>query len=75
MIEKLELFSSRRERESGYIILEEVKGRPRNCKAIGRALIQLLKKINDVVYCIQRTSRHRKKVVHSDRLAPFLERD
>ena len=34
----------------------------------------VVKKFNDVVYCIQRTARHRKKVVHADRLAPFLER-
>ncbi|GAB1869457.1 RNA-directed DNA polymerase [Camponotus japonicus] len=35
----------------------------------------IVKKFNDVIYCIQKTPRHRKKVVHADRLAPFLERD
>jgi len=32
----------------------------------------VIKKLSDVVYCIQRTPRHRKKVVHADRLAPFV---
>jgi len=34
----------------------------------------VIKKLSDVVYCIQKTLRHRKKVVHSDRLALFVER-
>ncbi|KMQ81576.1 transposon ty3-i gag-pol polyprotein, partial [Lasius niger] len=35
----------------------------------------ILKKFNDVVYFIQKTPRHRKKVVHADRLALFIERN
>jgi len=34
----------------------------------------VIKKLSDVVYCIQKTPRHRKKVVHADRLAPFVVR-
>ena len=72
MIEKLEQFFSRRKRESGSIILEEAKRRLKSYNWEGPFLVA--KKINDVVYCIQRTARHKKKVVHADRLAPFLER-
>lgn len=35
----------------------------------------VVKKINDVVYCVQKTPRHRKKVVHADRLATYVDRD
>lgn len=34
----------------------------------------IVKKLSDVVFCIRKTLRHRKKVVHADRLAPFIER-
>jgi len=34
----------------------------------------IIKKLSDIVYCIQKTLRHRRKVVHSDRLALFVER-
>jgi len=35
---------------------------------------EIVKKINDVVYCIRKSSRHKNKVVHSDRLASYCER-
>lgn len=35
----------------------------------------IIKKMSDVVFCIQKTPKHRKKIVHADRLAPFLKRD
>jgi len=34
----------------------------------------VIRKLSDVVYCIQKTLRHQRKVVHSDRLALFVER-
>jgi len=35
---------------------------------------EIVKKINDVVYCIRKSNRHKNKVVHSDRLASYYER-
>jgi len=34
----------------------------------------IVKKLSEVVYCIQKTPRHRKKIIHSDRLALYRER-
>jgi len=34
----------------------------------------VVRKLNDVVYCIRRSNRHKNKIVHSDRLAFFYER-
>ncbi|KYN22045.1 hypothetical protein ALC57_05561, partial [Trachymyrmex cornetzi] len=34
----------------------------------------VIRKLSDVVYCICKSNKHRNKVVHSDRLAPYLER-
>jgi len=34
----------------------------------------VIRKLSDVVYCIQKTLKHRRKVVYSDRLALFVER-
>jgi len=35
---------------------------------------EIVKKINDVVYCIRKSYRHKNKVVHSDRLASYYRR-
>ena len=51
-----------------------VKGRTPKLQSNWEGPFQVVRKLNDVVYCIQRTPRHRKKVVHADRLAPFSER-
>jgi len=34
----------------------------------------IVKKFNDVVYCICKPNRNKNKVIHADRLAPFVER-
>ena len=34
----------------------------------------VVKKLNEVVYCIRKSLRHRSKIVHADRLAAFHER-
>ncbi|TGZ48591.1 hypothetical protein DBV15_11889, partial [Temnothorax longispinosus] len=34
----------------------------------------IVRKLSDVVFCIHRSPRNRKKIVHADRLAPFVER-
>jgi len=35
---------------------------------------EIVKKLNDVVYCIRKSNRHKNKIVHSDRLASYYER-
>jgi len=35
---------------------------------------EVVKRLNDVVYCIRKSSRHRNKILHLDHLAPFYER-
>jgi len=35
---------------------------------------EIVRKINDVVYCIRKSGRHKNKIVHLDRLATFHER-
>ncbi|KMQ86489.1 krab-a domain-containing protein [Lasius niger] len=52
-----------------------VKGKAPKLQSNWEGPFSILKKFNDVVYCIQKTPRHRKKVVHADRLAPFIERN
>lgn len=34
---------------------------------------EIVRKINDVVFCIRKSPKHRNKIVHSDRLASFCE--
>lgn len=34
----------------------------------------IVKKLNDVVFCIQKSNKYRKKIVHADRLAPFTDK-
>jgi hypothetical protein len=34
----------------------------------------IVKRLNDVVYCIRKSDRYKSKIVHLDRLATFLER-
>ena len=35
----------------------------------------IVKKLSDVVFCIRKSSKHRNRIVHSDRLASFYERN
>jgi len=50
------------------------KGKAQKLQSNWEGPYSVVKKFNDVVYCVQRIPRHKKKVVHADRLAPFLER-
>lgn len=52
-----------------------VKGKAPKLQSSWEGPFFIVKKLNDVVYCIQKTSKHRKKVVHADRLAPFIDRN
>ena len=36
---------------------------------------EVVRKINEVVYCIRKSKRHRNKIVHLDRLALYQERE
>jgi len=53
---------------------QRFKGKTPKLQGNWDGLFTVVKKLNDVVYCIQRTSKHRKKVVHADRLASFVAR-
>jgi len=50
------------------------KGRAPKLQSSWEGPYFIIKKLNDVVYCICRSNRSKKKVVHADRLASFIER-
>ena len=52
-----------------------VKGKAPKLQGDWEGLFLVVKKLSDVVYCIQKASSHKKKVVHANRLAPFLRRN
>jgi len=77
MIRKLGIVSSNKVKKFDFIILEEKEGKLLNCREIGkvhRDNDEKIRKLNDVVYCIRRSNRHKNKVVHSDRSASFYEK-
>ncbi|KMQ92912.1 integrase core domain protein, partial [Lasius niger] len=45
-----------------------VKGKAPKLQSNWEGPFQVVKKFSDVVYCIQKTPKHRKKVVHADRM-------
>ena len=51
-----------------------IKGRPPKLQNNWKGLYKIIKKLNDIVFRIQKSKRHRNKVVHADRLAPYYER-
>ncbi|KMQ86314.1 integrase core domain protein [Lasius niger] len=51
-----------------------IKGRAPKLQSNWEGPFLIVRKLRDVVYCIQRSSRHKKKIVHADRLASFSER-
>lgn len=51
-----------------------IKGRAPKLQSNWEGPFEIVKKLSDVVYCIQKSVRHKKKIVHADRLAPFSER-
>jgi len=53
---------------------QRFKGRSPKLQGNWDGPFTVIKRLSDVVYGIQRSPRHRKKVVHADRLAPFVER-
>jgi len=53
---------------------QRIKGKAPKLQSNCEGPYLIIKKLSDVVYCIQKSPRHRKKVVHADRLALFHER-
>jgi len=87
--EKLSLKSSqvkiRYDRKARQVLFEEgqkvwlfnprrFKGRAPKLQGNWEGPFSVVKKLSDVVYCIQKTPKHRRRVVHSDRLAHYIER-
>lgn len=50
------------------------KGRAPKLQSSWEGPFEIIKKLNDVVFCIQRSAKHRRKIVHADRLGHFSER-
>ncbi|EFN71499.1 hypothetical protein EAG_05899, partial [Camponotus floridanus] len=51
-----------------------IKGRAPKLQSNWEGPFVVVKKLSDVVFCIQKSVKHKKKIVHADRLAPFSER-
>lgn len=49
------------------------KGRAPKLQSYWEESYEIVKKINNVVFRIRKSRKHREKVVHSDRLANFVE--
>jgi len=63
--------------EKGHRIwfnLRRDKGKAPKLQSNWEGPYEIVRRLNDVVYCIRKSSRHKNKVVHLDRLAPFYER-
>jgi len=50
------------------------KGRAPKLQSSWEGPYFIVRKLNDVVYCICRSNRNKNKIVHADRLAHFVER-
>lgn len=53
---------------------QRVRGKAPKLQRNWEGPYSVVKKLSEVVFCIQKSSRHRKKIVHSDRLAPYRGR-
>jgi len=54
--------------------LRRKKGRAPKLQSSWKGPYFIVKKLNDVVYCICKSNRSKNKIVHADRLAHFVER-
>ena len=61
--QKVWLFNPRRE-----------KGRAPKLQCNWEGPYLVVKKLGEVVYVIRKSPKHRNRIVHADRLAPFFER-
>jgi len=51
-----------------------IKGKAPKLQSNWEGPYEVVRRLNDVVYCIHKSNRHKNKIVHLDRLAPFYER-
>jgi len=51
------------------------KGRTPKLQSNWEGPYRIVKKLSDVIFMIQKSARHRLKVVNADRLAPFEEKE
>ena len=61
-------------RKFGFIILSRVEGKSPKLQSNWEGPYKIVKKLSDVVFGITKSKRHKCKIVHSDRLAPFYDR-
>jgi len=52
-----------------------IKGRTFKIQSNWEGPYEVVRRLNDVVYCIRESNRHKNKIVYLDRLAPFYERE
>lgn len=52
----------------------KVLGRTPKLQSNWEGSYEIVKKLNDVVYCIRKSKKHKNKIVHLDRLASYHER-
>jgi len=60
--------------EVWFLNPRRIKGRTPKLQSNWEDPYKIIRKLSHVVFEIQKSSRHRKKVVHADRLAPFHRR-
>lgn len=52
-----------------------MKGRTPKLQSSWEGPYSVVKKLSDVVYCIHKSNKHKNKIIHTDRLAPYFERE
>jgi len=74
MIRKPGKYNLMLDRRFGFIILvERIKGRAPKLHSSWEGPYFIVRKLNDMVYCICK-NRSKNKIVHANRLAHFIER-
>jgi len=48
-----------------------IKGKAPKLQCNWKGFFSIVTKLGDVAFCIRKSSRHKKKVVHANKLAPF----
>lgn len=74
---KMKSYYDRKVRKISFVVGQKVwfynsrrkTGKVPKLQSNWEGLYRIIKKLNDIVFCIQKSTRHRKKIVHADRLA------
>jgi len=74
MIKKPGKYNLMLDRKFGFYNPRRKKGRVPKLQSSWKSPYFIVKKLNDVVYCICRSNRSKNKIVHADRLVHFVER-